>query len=60
MSLPNVPHYEEDGRVNYRPLNARLSATAYGLALDHVVIITCVDIVMTHAGQILLARSHCP
>lgn len=50
-----VPHFEEVGRVNPVQPNDRLSQAVYSQALDHVVV-ACVDLVLTHKGQVLLAK----
>lgn len=55
MSPRTVPHFEEPGRVNPTLPGARLPRALYATALDHLVI-TCVDIVLTHHNHILLGQ----
>lgn len=50
-----VPHFEEGGRVNPVEPSDRLPQAVYSQALDHLVF-ACVDLVLTHAGQVLLAK----
>ncbi|NET06335.1 MAG: NUDIX domain-containing protein [Symploca sp. SIO2B6] len=52
IAKPEVPHFEESGRMNKDGL---LPAEIYRLALDYLVI-TCVDIVFLYQNQILLGK----
>jgi ADP-ribose pyrophosphatase YjhB (NUDIX family) len=52
-----IPHFEEEGRVNPTSKGDRMPAAAYSLALDHLVL-TCVDLALIYQGQILLGRRH--
>ena len=50
-----IPHFEEPGRQPPRSNGDRLSDPVYSQALDHLVF-TCVDLVFSHQGKILLAQ----
>lgn len=52
IAKPEVPHFEESGRINKDGL---LPTEIYKLALDYLVI-TCVDIVFLYQNQILLGK----
>ncbi|UBF24425.1 NUDIX hydrolase [Kovacikia minuta CCNUW1] len=51
----DVPHFEEEGRVNPITPEDKLPTREYGMALDYLVF-TCVDLAFTYRSQILLAR----
>lgn len=54
MTGLEVPHFEERGRVNPVQADDRLPQPIYSAALDYLVF-ACVDLVLTHQTQILLA-----
>ncbi|EKQ68249.1 ADP-ribose pyrophosphatase [Leptolyngbyaceae cyanobacterium JSC-12] len=51
----DVPHFTETGRVNPKTAADRMPDVYYAIALDYLVF-TCVDLVLLHNNQILLAR----
>jgi ADP-ribose pyrophosphatase YjhB (NUDIX family) len=51
----DVPHFEEEGRVNPVSTEARMPPKEYSLALDYLVF-TCVDLAFTWNDRIVLAR----
>lgn len=53
--MPNVPHFQEAGRINPVSPSDRMPETTYSTALDFLVF-ACVDLVFTHQHQILLAK----
>jgi ADP-ribose pyrophosphatase YjhB (NUDIX family) len=55
-----LPHFQDPDRLNPVSSGDRLPIQVYSQALDHLVI-ACVDIVLTHQTEILLAkRKHPP
>ncbi|HEY9640390.1 MAG TPA: NUDIX hydrolase [Coleofasciculaceae cyanobacterium] len=55
----NVPHFQEQGRINPVSPSDRLSVEVYSTALDYLVI-ACVDLVLTHQDQVLLTQRDRP
>ncbi|MBW4695710.1 MAG: NUDIX hydrolase [Lyngbya sp. HA4199-MV5] len=53
--MPNVPHFQEAGRMNPVSPDDRMPEATYSTALDFLVF-ACVDLVFTHQHQILLAK----
>jgi ADP-ribose pyrophosphatase YjhB (NUDIX family) len=54
-----VLHFQDPDRFNPATPGDLLPASVYGQALDHLVI-ACVDIVLTHESEILLAKRSSP
>jgi ADP-ribose pyrophosphatase YjhB (NUDIX family) len=55
----DVPHFQEQGRINPVSPSDRMSTEVYSTALDYLVI-ACVDVVFTHQDRLLLAKRHRP
>lgn len=55
MTRSEIPHFEEEGRVNPITVADRMPADTYAVALDYLVF-TCVDVVLSCQNQVLLAR----
>ena len=55
MQFDSVPHFEEPERINPVCPSEQLATEVYSTALDHLVI-ACVDAVLTHRQQVLLAK----
>ncbi|XGV99225.1 MAG: NUDIX domain-containing protein [Leptolyngbya sp. BL-A-14] len=53
--MPDVPHFQEAGRINPVSSDDRMPEAVYSTALDFLVF-ACVDLVFTHQHQILLAK----
>lgn len=51
----DVLHFVEADRINPATPDDRIDDEIYGKALDHLVI-TCVDVVLTHKNQVLLVK----
>jgi ADP-ribose pyrophosphatase YjhB (NUDIX family) len=54
-----IPHFQDPDRLNPVSSSDRLPTQTYSQALDHMVI-ACVDIVLTHQTEILLAKRNHP
>jgi ADP-ribose pyrophosphatase YjhB (NUDIX family) len=54
-----LPHFQDPDRLNPISSGDRLPTPTYSQALDHLVI-ACVDIVLTHQTEVLLAKRNHP
>lgn len=52
---PELPHFVEPDRLNPVAPHDRMPEEVYRAALDHLVI-ACVDVVLTHQGQVFLLK----
>jgi ADP-ribose pyrophosphatase YjhB (NUDIX family) len=55
----SLPHFQDPDRINPASPQDRLPTATYSAALDHLVI-ACVDVVLTHQTQVLLAKRNYP
>jgi ADP-ribose pyrophosphatase YjhB (NUDIX family) len=55
----SLPHFQDPDRINPVTPQDRLPTATYSTALDHLVI-ACVDVVLTHQNQVLLAKRNYP
>lgn len=55
MPQPDVPHFEEEGRLHFIQPGSKMPTQEYATALDYIVF-TCVDLAFTCKKQVLLAK----